>query len=664
VADSRVMIVHLLAVGLLFVVSPLLLHAQRAPVPTPRPISIGGYAGFEVSNLVSAFAVDSSGFIEEGECGRFEQGTGSGIVIGGSFAFIPFEGYRIAVQPELHLSTATLDYPCVDPARTRLPDGSLATAETLFKTDLSMRSIALRLLLLSTPFHLPLDFSVGPVLSLSLGGSYESWEEIASPREAEFVSGGQVRAISKGDLPTASGPSLAIGGGISYRAPIGRSLDLVPELGYMIDLGRHHAPLDLGIRSIRATLGIVYSPEVTPPVLPPPPDVPLPLPTVALSASVALNSVDPAGRLGDTLEYALRRTISTRLHPLLTYLFFDEGSDTIEERYRQRPREATARFNEAKLESTSVLETYHNLLDIIGGRLRQHPEASVTITGTQPEQVDPELKLARRRAERVAGYLESVWGIDRSRLHVVTRLHPAAQSNEETEEGREENRRVEIASARYEIVAPVLLADTTAVSVASNIRITSSSPESARVESWRLELLHGGSVAAMEGTGAPPSDTTRADLVLASGEEELTDRLEAVLRIRDAAGNEATARDDIAVRHRVESDYIDYGAGQYSLILFDFGRADLRPEHQKIVDLINSRTPDGATSTVAGFTDRLGEAALNLELSRNRATTVAKTLRGRIDRIVAEGEERLLYDNELPEGRFYSRCVTVEVRTK
>ncbi|MBZ5565264.1 MAG: OmpA family protein [Acidobacteriia bacterium] len=101
--------------------------------------------------------------------------------------------------------------------------------------------------------------------------------------------------------------------------------------------------------------------------------------------------------------------------------------------------------------------------------------------------------------------------------------------------------------------------------------------------------------------------------------------------------------------------------------MFDFDQASFNELNKQIIDTwLYRRIAPVDRVTITGYTDRTGNAAHNLELSRNRARAVA-------DAVVLEDSQRsgiaglgmsvLLYNNNLPEGRFYCRTVNVVVRT-
>jgi outer membrane protein OmpA-like peptidoglycan-associated protein len=59
----------------------------------------------------------------------------------------------------------------------------------------------------------------------------------------------------------------------------------------------------------------------------------------------------------------------------------------------------------------------------------------------------------------------------------------------------------------------------------------------------------------------------------------------------------------------------------------------------------------------------MGEADYNLKLSKQRADAVAKEFREYDTSVSGYGEVEQMYDNNLPEGRFYCRKVDIVVET-
>jgi len=101
------------------------------------------------------------------------------------------------------------------------------------------------------------------------------------------------------------------------------------------------------------------------------------------------------------------------------------------------------------------------------------------------------------------------------------------------------------------------------------------------------------------------------------------------------------------------------------LILFDYDRADLKPEHKQIISNIKSRVHNNSTVTISGYTDATGEYEYNKELSERRTKNVLKELG--IDESTVNvkniGADLMLFDNSTPYGRSFCRTVTILIET-
>jgi outer membrane protein OmpA-like peptidoglycan-associated protein len=106
---------------------------------------------------------------------------------------------------------------------------------------------------------------------------------------------------------------------------------------------------------------------------------------------------------------------------------------------------------------------------------------------------------------------------------------------------------------------------------------------------------------------------------------------------------------------------------RFNLILFDFAKSTVTKEQEPMMRLIQSRITPRSTVRVDGFTDRTGLAEFNQQLSLQRATNVAQMLNFSAEQmqknVLGYGASVELYNNDLPEGRFYSRTVRVIVET-
>jgi OOP family OmpA-OmpF porin len=98
-------------------------------------------------------------------------------------------------------------------------------------------------------------------------------------------------------------------------------------------------------------------------------------------------------------------------------------------------------------DSLSIPDEYRDELDVIGEFVKNNAESYIVIHGYADNTGSAEynMKLSHKRAERVARYLTSNFGIDPSRMVVMCYgdLNPVASND--TPEGRRLNRRAEIA---------------------------------------------------------------------------------------------------------------------------------------------------------------------------------------------------------------------------
>ncbi|GBD07159.1 Outer membrane protein A [bacterium HR21] len=354
--------------------------------------------------------------------------------------------------------------------------------------------------------------------------------------------------------------------------------------------------------------------------------------------------------------------------PLLPYVFFPEGSAQLEQTRMELLTTSEADQFEEKRLPMNTLQVYYHLLNIVGKRLRQFPTAELTVTGCVSN-VGVELnnhELARRRAEAVREYLVKVWNIEPRRIHVRARLLPAVPSNPQVPEGQEENRRVELSATLPEILAPVFLSEVSYVATPSAVVARATVRAETTVVRWRLQLSHDGiPVLSREGTGNPP-----ASMLLEVPSEKLArgdSLLRAELFLRDALGTEQTAEAVLPFRRlslrqkraeRVGSERRE----RFALTLFEYDKATLTPEHQRLLALIRQRSTASTRIVISGYTDRTGDPVYNKQLAERRCRNVWQALRLQgTPEIRAIGSDVLLYPNELPEGRAYSRTVIVEL---
>jgi outer membrane protein OmpA-like peptidoglycan-associated protein len=99
------------------------------------------------------------------------------------------------------------------------------------------------------------------------------------------------------------------------------------------------------------------------------------------------------------------------------------------------------------------------------------------------------------------------------------------------------------------------------------------------------------------------------------------------------------------------------------MIGFGFNRNELNEINKNIADKAKYRVRDNSEIEINGYSDRVGNADRNLTLSKSRAETAAKRMDVNKKYARGYGESVLLFDNDLPEGRFLSRTVKIRIET-
>lgn len=107
----------------------------------------------------------------------------------------------------------------------------------------------------------------------------------------------------------------------------------------------------------------------------------------------------------------------------------------------------------------------------------------------------------------------------------------------------------------------------------------------------------------------------------------------------------------------------DKEISRYNLILFEFSKYELKPSDAKIIDIIKKNLKPTSHISITGYTDRAGDAQRNAKLSQNRANEVKDALNHPNTVVVGAGGKTFLYNNDIPEGRFYCRTVDILVET-
>jgi outer membrane protein OmpA-like peptidoglycan-associated protein len=558
--------------------------------------------------------------------------------------------------------------------------------------DASINSVALEPVIefkLSNEFRLRGGFRIGYLLDGKLN---EHIEEVVSPSNGLFVdengNTSRTRNSYSGDIPNLASIEAAVLLGASYDLPLNDSytLFLVPYVDLSMGLTSYVPDFGWTSNSIVGGLGFRYAPrdiikpkEILPPPPPPPPPPlppPPPPPTVPqLDASIVAVSVNENGQESDVSAIKVEEFFLTRTHPLLNYVFFGENSSDIPARYSRITDEEKENFSFKQLFDMKTMEVYYEILNIVGKRMQFYPQAKLELVGCNSGQglEDNNMKLSQSRADAIKQYLVSEWGIKADRITTKAQNLPDNPSNQSEQDGIEENRRVEMNANIPQIFEPMLINDTLRTSNPPHIRFKPVIKTPVGVNRWKITTFQNGrELRVFSGTGNVPAavdwdlELEKEQDYIPTLDKPLQYRLQVVdndNKVWESPTQELPV-EQITVQYKIENVLPDKEFDIFAMIGFGYNQAELNDRNLYIADKAKKRLRSYSITDIIGYSDRLGNEIANQKLAQRRAYTVANYL-GLDPSITARGlgEQKLLYDNDYPEGRFYSRTVVISIVT-
>ncbi len=666
-------------------------------------------------------------------CPRFGSGFGTGFSIGAMADYPLTKEYILNFRAGYN----RLDAALTSTEETKVVVGSdLADGEFEHRIDVQLSDFGLEGLF-GWRFYDKFTALGGIRLSINTFNSYSQVEEIVKPYgTGTFLDSSgndsqkRTRGESSGDLPGASSVQLFVKAGITYDLPLNKlnTLTLSPELFFSFGLVPVVSGRSWNAHNINLGLAIRYTPL-------PPRDIMdnynrfekidtvfkqsyditadsfatgrpeiyydttfsglirtitehyLRADTIYtrldynLNANIYAVGIDTSGREVTDPTYVIEEFLTSRLSPLLNYIFFDENSSEIPGRYsRLSPNDADD-FYVDNLYRHKTLPIYRHILNIVGRRLRLYPEAKLTITGCNSDLGSEKrnITLSRNRAESVKKYLMDVWRIPEERLEVNVRNLPEKPSTPIDEPDKiEENRRVELTSDNDKIMEYIQLRDTMRTINPPVIRFMPEVEAEAGLKYWDIQVIQGNKIIkefSSEGSLVETVDwkiLSQLDWNINNEESILpaiNQPLEYRLRVIDKKNQEYRTQFKfirikvLTIQKKKLENLSDKTIDRYSLILFDFDKSDIKGDNRKIVNLIKERMAPNSNITISGHTDRTGEEEHNKDLSENRANATRSALGAKAQKVEGFGSSQQLFDNTIPEGRFYCRTVDVIVET-
>lgn len=606
-------------------------------------------------------------------CPQYSSGSGNGFSLGALYEF-PVNSF---LDVEIRGLFSTVGGTLSANERKFVFDGKKSVVglfEHTIATDFS--TIAIAPSVKYAVFN-ALKVSVGISAGLLKGATYSQQERLITPDDILFENDSRTRLASSGNITETRSFHIGATAGISYELPLNSNATMIaaPEISYTFGLTDVLEKETWKVHTLRLGVALKYAwyqyPELAPPTIdmPPPPEVDFTLNTTVgnslITGSVRGQFVDESGNPAQGQVLDIKNITSTNVAALVNYVFFDDSSAVIPQRYSQLSILEAENFRLRDLESSGTLGIYYNILNIVGKRMQLYPDATITLTGCtsggDSEKDKP--NLSKDRVDAVRSYLMDFWKIDSKRIGVKYRDIPEIASNIKNEDGLAENRRVEITSKSWEILDVLSFNDTVRQLSSPIIALNAQAKAGAGVAKWQITASQSRKVLKeYKGNSEIPSEPFKWNLAKEPNTiPKLGEPISLSIDITDKEGKSElfmgtpiTIKQYYDQKERIET---------FSLIIFGFNVSSVNETNQRILNMIKARITPNSIVTVTGFTDRTGAADYNQKLSDRRAKEIGKILKVPEGKSGGKGGSELLYDNNLPEGRFYCRTVRVTIET-
>jgi outer membrane protein OmpA-like peptidoglycan-associated protein len=380
----------------------------------------------------------------------------------------------------------------------------------------------------------------------------------------------------------------------------------------------------------------------------------------------------------DLSEIFVEEVRSREIFPLLNYVFFEKNSSELNGKYVKLSQSETTNFQELLL-PPAQMSIYYNTLNIIGSRLRQYSDSKITLTGCNDNVLGEKnnLNLSKERAEVLKNYLVEIWNIEPDRISVQTKNLPPKPSNNTTEAGQSENRRVEISATDERILEVVEAFAFTKVTRPEILRLNYKVQSSYNIKSYNMVVKQSNRlIFEQDFEGALPKNLSWNIPPALAGKIVDSSDFIIYLTAKDDRGYESTP-----VVSRVSINFLskekkalvvqnDRFIEKVSLVLFEFNSSDLDLRNQRALLKLNESIKPTSAVIVKGYTDDTGSEEINLKLSQDRSknalVALKNLLRPSTENLNNEGlgKSAPMYNNNLPEGRFYNRTCQIVIETE
>jgi outer membrane protein OmpA-like peptidoglycan-associated protein len=374
--------------------------------------------------------------------------------------------------------------------------------------------------------------------------------------------------------------------------------------------------------------------------------------------------------------------------PLRNSVFFDMGSSNVPSRYVYLTPSQAMAFKEANLQNTQPdnlnngrsarqLAVYHNVLNIVGDRLRNNPSSAITLVGSS----DNNPTEGKLMAENIKEYLVSNFGINSTRITTEGRDKPMIPSEQPGATKdlallREGDRRVDIMSNSPELLLqvggvssgflnPVQISAVQQDPLDSHV-ILNADGAADQLKVWSVDVTDEQGAVQHYGPYTEDQASIPGKTILGTNQQG---NYKVVMTGETKTGQIIMKESSVSL---MKMDDVKQEGLRYS-ILFDFDKSKTIDSYAKfLTDVVTPLIPENSTVIIHGHTDIIGDEKYNHTLSHNRAMEAQQIIqkalavagkKGVKFEVLGYGEDASMspFENNLPEERFYNRSVIIDI---
>lgn len=369
-------------------------------------------------------------------------------------------------------------------------------------------------------------------------------------------------------------------------------------------------------------------------------------------------------------------------------VFFDMGSAEIPNRYVLLTNARAATFMEVQLQygqpdnlsrgrSARQMTVYHNILNILGDRMRSNPSSAIVLSGAS----DKNPQEGKQMAENVKHYLVAVFGIDAARISTEGRDKPVVASEQpgatrELALLREGDRRVDI-----ETTSPALLKQVggknETLFAPVQIEALQEDPMDSQVlfdvagagellESWSVDITDEKGNIQHYGPYTGEQAAVSGKTILAGAPQG---NYKVMMVAQTKTGRTISKESTVSL---VKRTVLPQEGLRYS-ILFDFDKSQTVAGYETfLTEVVAPLVPEDGTVIIHGHTDIIGDDVYNRSLSNERAAGARQIMEKALSKAGKKnvrfetygfGKDPSMapFENQLPEERFYNRTVIIDI---